>query len=149
MARGAHRDAGEICTTLYFSEVRGFVPCTLCRYQRILRYPLVILLGVASYRQDRGVTVYALPLTVLGGAVSLYHVLEQKIPGFGAPELCRVGVPCSATYINWLDFISIPVLALTAFTLITLLLVTQTRTPKPSGERGRGQRFQEERPELS
>ncbi len=118
--------------SLYFSEVRGFVPCTLCWYQRILMYPLVILLGIASYRQDRGVTVYALPLTVLGGAVSIYHVLEQKIPGFGAPALCRVGVPCSAAYINWLGFISIPVLALTAFTLITLLLLAvQRRAERP------------------
>jgi disulfide bond formation protein DsbB len=53
-----------------------------------------------------------------------YHVLEQNIPGFGSPALCRAGVPCSLHYIHWLGFITIPVLSLTAFTLITALLST-------------------------
>lgn len=110
--------------SLYFSEVRQFVPCSLCWYQRILMYPLVFILGIASFRQDVGVRVYALPLSVLGGLIAIYHVLEQNVPGFGAPGLCRVGVPCSAKYINWLGFISIPVLSLTAFTLITALLLS-------------------------
>ncbi|HEX7022817.1 MAG TPA: hypothetical protein VF171_08155, partial [Trueperaceae bacterium] len=65
---------------------------------------------------------YLLPLTVLGALVAGYHVLEQNIPGFGAPEICSQGVPCSTKYIDWLGFISIPVLSLTAFLLITLLL---------------------------
>jgi disulfide bond formation protein DsbB len=115
--------------SLYFSEVRLFVPCTLCWYQRILMYPLVILLGIASYRQDRGIVPYALPLSVLGAVVALFHYLEQKVPGFAAPTLCRVGVPCTQEYINWLGFITIPFLALTAFTLITLLLVGVARPP--------------------
>ena len=110
--------------SLYFSEVRLFIPCTLCWYQRILMYPLVIVLGIASYRQDKGVVPYTLPLAVFGGGISLFHYLEQKVPGFGAPELCRAGgVPCTGEYINWLGFITIPFLALTAFTLISLLLL--------------------------
>lgn len=113
--------------SLYFSEVRLFVPCSLCWYQRIMMYPLVILLGVASYRQDREIVRYALPLSVLGGAVALFHYLEQKVPGFSAPSLCRAGVPCTQEYINWLGFITIPFLALVAFTLITVLLVGVAR----------------------
>lgn len=110
--------------SLYFSEVRLFVPCTLCWYQRILMYPLMILLGIASYRQDKGIIPYALPLALLGGSISLFHYLEQKVPGFGSPNLCRAGgVPCSAEYINWLGFITIPFLALSAFTLIALVLL--------------------------
>ncbi len=110
--------------SLYFSEVRHFVPCTLCWYQRILMYPLAIVLGIASYRQDNGVRNYVLPLSVLGMLFATYHVLEQNIPGFGSPALCRAGVPCNLHYIQWLGFISIPVLSLTAFTLITGLLAT-------------------------
>ena len=108
--------------SLYFSEVRQFVPCTLCWYQRVLMYPQVILLGIAAYRQDVRIIPYVLPMTVLGACVSLFHYLEQKLPGFGAPAVCRQGVPCSAEYINWLGFVTIPFLALTAFVLITLLL---------------------------
>lgn len=108
--------------SLYFSEVRLFVPCALCWYQRILMYPLVLLLGIASYRQDRSIVSYALPLSVLGMGVSLFHYLEQKVPGFSTPSICRAGVPCSQEYINWLGFITIPFLALIAFTLISILL---------------------------
>lgn len=114
--------------SLYFSEVRHFIPCNLCWYQRILMYPLVILLGMASFRNDQRIIPYVLPLSLLGILVSGYHVLEQNIPGFGAPQLCQAGVPCNVKYINWLGFISIPVLALTAFSLISLLLfVANTR----------------------
>ncbi len=110
--------------SLYFSEVRHFVPCTLCWYQRILMYPLVILLGIASYRQDRTIVPYILPLTLLGIGVALFHYLDQKIPGFGPPGLCNSGVPCSAQYIDWLGFISIPLLSLVAFTGISGVLLT-------------------------
>ncbi len=122
--------------SLYFSEVRLFVPCSLCWYQRIMMYPLVILLGVASYRQDREIVRYALPLSVLGGTVSLFHYLEQKVPGFSAPSLCRMGVPCTQEYINWLGFITIPFLALVAFTLITLLLVGVARSGRDTHNAG-------------
>ena len=110
--------------SLYFSEVRHFVPCTLCWYQRILMYPLAIVLGIASYRQDAAIRSYVLPLSALGMLFATYHVLEQNVPGFGSPALCRAGVPCNLHYIHWLGFISIPVLSLTAFTLVTVLLAT-------------------------
>ena len=115
--------------SLYFSEVRHFVPCVMCWYQRILMYPLVLILGVATYRQDGKAFAYSLPLSVLGMLVALYHVLHQKIPGFGSAAVCRGGVACDVQYIDWLGFISIPVLSLTAFTGITvLLLVSRART---------------------
>ena len=124
--------------SLYFSEVRLFVPCALCWYQRVLMYPLVLLLGIASYRQDRGVVRYALPLSVLGMGVSVFHYLEQKVPGFRPPSICRAGVPCSQEYINWLGFITIPLLALTAFTLITILLAGVARSGVTTHNKGVG-----------
>ena len=36
--------------SLYFSEIRHFVPCVLCWYQRILMYPLVPILAVATFQ---------------------------------------------------------------------------------------------------
>jgi disulfide bond formation protein DsbB len=119
--------------SLYFSEVRHFVPCTLCWYQRILMYPLVLLLGVATYRQDERSFAYTLPLSIAGIVVATYHVLDQNIPGFGGLGACSGPVPCNVKYINWLGFVSIPVLALTAFTVITaLLLVSRARARRRS-----------------
>jgi disulfide bond formation protein DsbB len=113
--------------SLYFSEVLLYVPCTLCWYQRILMYPLAIILAVAAYRQDRQVVRYALPLSVLGVGVSSFHYLEQKVPWISSSAVCRSGVPCDVQYINWLGFITIPYLALVAFALITVLLIITAR----------------------
>lgn len=113
--------------SLYFSEVRMFVPCVLCWYQRILMYPLVLILGVTTYRQDHRAFAYSLPLSVLGMFFALYHVLDQNVPGFGSAVVCQSGVPCATKYINWLGFISIPVLSLTAFTGITVLLLVSRK----------------------
>lgn len=33
--------------SLYFSEVRGYEPCELCWYQRILMYPILLITTVA------------------------------------------------------------------------------------------------------
>ena len=38
--------------SLYFSEVRGYEPCTLCWYQRILMYPIVLISGVALFQKN-------------------------------------------------------------------------------------------------
>ncbi|WDH76648.1 MULTISPECIES: disulfide oxidoreductase [Exiguobacterium] len=108
--------------SLYFSEIREFVPCELCWIQRIFMYPLTIILGIAVFTDDRTVRKYVLPLTIIGGFVSLYHYLVQKVPGFAEIQPCAQGVPCSGQYINWLGFITIPFLALTAFTFITILM---------------------------
>jgi disulfide bond formation protein DsbB len=119
--------------SLYFSEVRNFIPCTFCWYQRILMYPLVILFGIASYRGDKGVIAYSLPFSVIGIFIAGYHYLDQKIPTFGPPTACSAGVPCNMAYINWSGFITIPFLALTAFTLITVILAVMLTTSDSLG----------------
>ncbi len=110
--------------SLYFSEVRNFIPCTYCWYQRILMYPLVIILGIASYKQDKGIVVYTLPLSILGVGIATYHYLGQKIPELFASGGCSTAVPCSYMYINWLGFITIPFLSLVAFTLISFFMLS-------------------------
>ncbi len=108
--------------SLFFSEVMRYEPCKLCWFQRIFMYPLVLLLGMACYKNDRRLIPYILPLSIIGGMISLYHYSEQKIPGLAKLLPCTVGVPCNEDYINWLGFITIPLLALIAFILITCLL---------------------------
>jgi len=109
--------------SLFFSQVLGWLPCELCWFQRILMYPLSLILAVGILRNDRGVFWYGLPLSLTGMAVSLYHYLEvlQVIP----PSPCKGGVPCSFDYINMvgpLSFIKVPFLALMAFTIISVML---------------------------
>ena len=108
--------------SLYFSEIRAFVPCELCWVQRVFMYPLTLLLGIAVFTEDRTVTKYVLPFSIIGSLISLYHYLVQKVPGFADIRPCVQGVPCNTQYINWFGFVTIPFLALTAFILITLCL---------------------------
>jgi len=108
--------------SLYLSEVRGFVPCQLCWFQRIFMYPLVVVLGLASYRGEARVVAYVLPLSLIGMFLGGYHYLEQKVPWIGSGPFCGVGVPCTAEYVNLLGFITIPLMSLVAFTLITVFL---------------------------
>lgn len=109
--------------SLYFSEIRGFIPCELCWYQRILMYPLSIFLGIATFYNETKIKKYVLPLSLIGASISLYHYAIQKIPGFAEIKPCVQGVPCNAEYINWLGFITIPFLAFVAFSFITLLML--------------------------
>ncbi|MGY4691650.1 disulfide oxidoreductase [Salibacterium sp. K-3] len=114
--------AAAVLGSLYFSEGLGFEPCELCWYQRILMYPLVIVLGIAAYDHNTRIIRYVLPLSVIGVLISAYHYLMQKIPGFAPVEPCAEGVPCQGQYINMFGFITIPFLALLGFLLITILL---------------------------
>ncbi len=109
--------------SLYFSEIAGFVPCKLCWYQRILMYPLALILPIAALRRDDDVPAYVLPFSVTGIFVSTYHYLLQKTNIFSSSGVCTGGIPCNVAYINWLGFITIPFLALTAFVIISLLMV--------------------------
>jgi disulfide bond formation protein DsbB len=109
--------------SLYFSEIRGFIPCDLCWFQRIFMYPLVVILGIGTFQSDISVKKFVLPLSIIGGIISFFHYLEQKVPGFGGIRPCVSGVPCSSEYINWFGFITIPFLALIAFTLITIGMI--------------------------
>ncbi len=113
--------------SLYFSEVAHFVPCTLCWYQRILMYPLTLLLLIAVLRQEKQIAYYVLPFSLLGIGFSTYHYLLQKTQLFSHGTVCSSGVPCTTTWINWFGFVTIPFLALIAFILITfMMLITLT-----------------------
>jgi disulfide bond formation protein DsbB len=104
--------------SLYFSEIRQYEPCELCWYQRILMYPFVVILGIAYIKKDENLSLYSMILSGIGGGFSIYHYLLQKVSFFAenAPTCGRV--PCTGQYINWLGFITIPFLALIAFTII-------------------------------
>jgi len=104
--------------SLYFSEIREFVPCTLCWYQRILMYPFVIILGIAVIRKDYQITFYTMILSGIGACISIYHYSLQKLASiFEAAAACGP-VACTGEYINWLGFITIPFMALIGFIII-------------------------------
>ena len=123
--------------SLYFSEVRGFAPCTLCWYQRIFMYPLAGLIALGIFRRDRHLPHLVLPFSLAGQGVSVYHFLLQKTDLLGAPATCGAGVTCSTVWINWYGFVTIPLLAMAGFMAITMgmLLVVAGEEGGPNPQR--------------
>lgn len=116
--------------SLYFSEILHFKPCILCWYQRILMYPLVIIIAVGILRKDKNLPYYVLPMSILGAGFALFHVLLQKgiIPENFTP--CEVGVSCTTRYAGWFGFLTIPMLSLIAFLVITVCMYWYKRNQK-------------------
>jgi len=120
--------------SLYFSEVAHYVPCTLCWYQRILMYPLALILAIGLLRRDENTPFLVLPFSVLGIGVSTYHVLLEKTDWFSGAATCQVGVPCTVIWINWFGFLTIPFLALIAFLIITVMMIVAWQAGEPAVE---------------
>lgn len=109
--------------SLFFSEYADFAPCRLCWFQRIFMYPLAIVLLVGALRKDtRAAVQYAFLLPIIGAGVSLYHIYIELNPE-AESQGCKVGGgSCATKWIEEFGYITIPVLALTAFSAIGVLL---------------------------
>jgi len=110
--------------SLFFSEVLKYPPCILCWYQRIFMYPLVVIFLVALIKKTHDFYLYALPLSVFGWLIAVYHnLLYYKIlPESNAP--CLLGVSCTTKFIEWFGFITIPLLSLVAYSVIIFCLLS-------------------------
>ena len=104
--------------SLYFSEIRGYEPCKMCWIQRIFMYPIVIMTTIAFIQKNARIALTTAVFSIMGGSVSLYHYGIQKISFLSESAPSCGMVSCTGQYINWLGFITIPFLALTAFILI-------------------------------
>ena len=106
--------------SLFFSEVMELPPCILCWYQRIAMYPLVLVIGVGIVARDSSWKKYALPLAIVGLVISIYHNLLYYglIPESITP--CKEGISCTTVQLEWLGFITIPLMGLASFVLVTL-----------------------------
>lgn len=112
--------------SLYYSEIRQFIPCEYCWYQRILMYPNLVIYTIYLLKKERATLYPAVVLSGLGIVLSTYHYLIQKVPKLQeVGEGCGI-VPCNGIYVNYFGFITIPLMALLAFIIIfvgTILLV--------------------------
>lgn len=113
-------------TTLYMSEILRLPVCPLCWYQRLGIYPLSILLGIALYRNDRQIYIYAIPLAILAAVFACYQYLQQMIPGFNPIHFCvahSMQEDCSRIDWQLFGFITLPLLSLISNLLIIALLI--------------------------
>ena len=86
-------------------------------------YPLVLIFAVGILKKDKNVNLYAWPLIAIGWIISLYHNLlyYNILPEAAAP--CTAGISCTTRFFAWFGFITIPLLSLTAFTILAVLML--------------------------
>ncbi|MFA6523149.1 MAG: disulfide oxidoreductase [Candidatus Peribacteraceae bacterium] len=119
--------------SLFFSEIAGWTPCKLCWFQRICMYPQVVLLAIALWRRDRTIAAYVLALCLIGMTFSLVQYAEQvySLLHPGTEQVCDgSGVSCATTQLLTFGYITIPLMALTAFVMnaVTALHLLRPKT---------------------
>lgn len=118
--------------SLYYSEIAGYPPCTLCWYQRIAIYPQVVVLGVAAWRRDTMVWRTSVPLAVIGAAISVWHIVIERNPALAGP--CDPSNPCTIKWVEEFGFLTVPTMALVAglsFIALTLMARDPAGEPAP------------------
>ena len=113
---------GGMVLSLVYSDIIGYVPCTLCWYQRILLYPEVLLLGLALWKEDRTITDYIIALSGIGIILAAYQKYLE-LGGSSIIPCSATAVACSKVYVLEFKYITIPVMALTSFIFIFVLML--------------------------
>lgn len=112
--------------SLFYSEVLKYEPCVLCWYQRILMYSQVPILLFAWGKKDLHVIPYSLILSSIGVVIATYHYFIQITPTESV--VCSVvgySSSCTQTFNMQFGYITIPMMALSAFLLIVVILNTK------------------------
>ncbi len=112
--------AGAMFGSLFYSEIAGYEPCKLCWIQRVFMYPQAFILGMALWvGEGRRIAKYAIMLSGLGAVVAAFHYYEQVTASLLVPcSAIGYAVSCTEKFFMSFGYITIPMMALTAFGLI-------------------------------
>jgi len=91
-------------------------------------YPQVFLLGLALYKKDLGMAPYSLLLSSVGAVIAFYHYLLQLniVPSLPCSAV-GYSVSCSQIFVMNFGYITIPLMAFTAFLLLAILGLIRKR----------------------
>lgn len=114
--------------SLFFSEIALYQPCELCWLQRIFMYPLVLLLGIAFWKKDTKVSRYVIPMSIIGILIASYHYTIYTFSNTSLSGICSAtGPSCLIQYFTEFGYVTIPLMSLTAFSLILIANVIGRR----------------------
>lgn len=133
LMRGYYRELGftlasiSVLGSLYISEILEIAPCELCWYQRILIFPIPIILGVSLFLEKQDVADYVLPLASLGIPISAYHYIVQWTQ---AASGCSTQVSCGSIQVQEFGFVTVPWMSLTFFAATVVLMLMDYQDDK-------------------
>ncbi len=116
--------------SLFFSEIMKFPPCNLCWYQRLFFYPIALIIMTGLFLKSEQTNQFVTPFISIGLLISVYHnLVYYKVIQVIVP--CTETAPCTAQQLNYLGFITIPLLSLVGFvSLMILNLITLSMDSK-------------------
>jgi len=124
---------GGVGTTLLYSEVFGFIPCSLCWLQRVALYPQAIMMMVAWRIKDvERFPLYGIVLSVFGFIVAVYQYIYQMLPS----DLLQSGLmpcladgtaDCSKKVMEVFGFVTFPFLSAVIFAFLIVLFLHMQR----------------------
>jgi disulfide bond formation protein DsbB len=116
--------------SLFFTEFADFFPGEIGWYTRICMYPLSITTVLAALADDRRAARYLLPFPLVGISLSVYGILLENHV-VAQSRSCQLSGPggCTAKWIDEFGYVTIPVMALSSFFLIAVLLYLAGRGP--------------------
>lgn len=109
-------------TPVCFDSAHALEPCTLCRYARILMYPIGFISLVGIIRKKRDYIYNIIPLILIGIPLEAYHYYLQKVSVPGNTFTCTKDVPCAALEVDYFGRLTIPLLCLIAFVVIAVCI---------------------------
>lgn len=118
---------GGVATTLLYSEVFGFVPCSLCWLQRVALYPqAMVSLAALKLRDEKFFPLYGIVLSSFGLLVAVYQYIYQALPqelhesGL-MPCLADGSADCSKKVMEVFGFVTFPFLSAILFLFLIVL----------------------------
>ncbi|MEK7576375.1 MAG: disulfide bond formation protein B [Patescibacteria group bacterium] len=116
--------ASSVVGSLFYSNVVGFEPCSLCWYQRILLYPQALIALLALWYKDRRFAPqYILGLSYIGVVIAVYHTYLQY-GGLPLVPCSAATVSCAQRFVFDFGFVTIPMMSLVVFAFIILTIHT-------------------------
>ncbi len=119
--------------SLFYSAIAHYLPCELCWVERAVLYPQIPLFGAAflkKFKTSKHVANIGIALSFIGALVSAYHSLLQM--GVVSGGLCAAlgPVSCAKVYVLEFGYITMPLMACTAFLLVAVLLFAKKSVDK-------------------
>ncbi|WP_061859982.1 disulfide bond formation protein B [Priestia megaterium] len=114
--------------SLFMSEVMKLTPCSLCWYQRICLYPILLVCIVSLVKKYENTNEYIKYLSGIGLIISIYQYTIQMTQTKSL--FCGLYEDCSSIDLIYGGFITIPFLAMLAFLFIFILsfLIKDSKT---------------------
>ncbi len=125
---------GGVMSTLLYSEVFGFIPCSLCWLQRVALYPqLLLALTAYNLKDTTHFPIYGIGLSIFGFSVAVYQYIYQMVPqelhdaGL-LPCLADGSADCAKKVMEVFGFVTFPFLSAVIFAFLIVLYLHLLRS---------------------